>query len=136
VKGHFRLLITSVVLLEYLEPISGGERNATSRNCLVRQGTRIRIQVFGGALPEEARRWFDHEFVLECDVATPTGKTSRRDRLSVAKYAGEGRFQVNVPGLTNLRNTAACSGASSFALTLSITASAINEQGVRQGKRQ
>jgi len=43
---------------------------------------------------EEARRWFEKEFVaLECDVATPTGKILAVDRiLSVAKYAGEGRF--------------------------------------------
>ena len=49
----------------------------------------------GAALPEEARRWFDHEFtVLECDVATPTGKILAVDRiLSVAKYAGEVRFE-------------------------------------------
>ena len=53
------------------------------------------FKVSGGALPEEARRWFDHEFtVIECDVATPTGKILAVDRiLSVAKYAGEGRFQ-------------------------------------------
>ena len=43
---------------------------------------------------EEARRWFEKEFVaLECDVATPTGKILAVDRiLSVAKYAGEARF--------------------------------------------
>jgi hypothetical protein len=48
-----------------------------------------------GAAPEEARKWFDHEFtVLECDVATPTGKILAVDRiLSVAKYAGESRFR-------------------------------------------
>ena len=44
---------------------------------------------------EEARRWFEKEFVaLECDVATPTGKILAVDRiLSVAKYAGEERFR-------------------------------------------
>lgn len=49
----------------------------------------------GGTVPEEARKWFDHEFtVLECDVATPTGKILAVDRiLSVAKYAGDARFQ-------------------------------------------
>lgn len=49
----------------------------------------------GGAPADEARKWFDHEFVvLECDVATPTGKILAVDRiLSVAKYAGEGRFR-------------------------------------------
>lgn len=49
----------------------------------------------GGANPEEARKWFDHEFtVLECDVSTPTGKILAVDRiLSVAKYAGENRFR-------------------------------------------
>ena len=45
----------------------------------------------GGSPTDEARQWFDHEFtVLECDVATPTGKILAVDRiLSVAKYAGE-----------------------------------------------
>ncbi|MDP3537253.1 MAG: hypothetical protein Q8S26_00965 [Azonexus sp.] len=49
----------------------------------------------GGAAADEARKWFDHEFtVLECDVATPTGKILAVDRiLSVAKYAGEPRFR-------------------------------------------
>ncbi len=48
----------------------------------------------GGVTAEEARKWFDHEFlVLECDVATPTGKILAVDRiLSVAKYAGDSRF--------------------------------------------
>ena len=48
-----------------------------------------------GSAPDEARQWFDHEFrVLECDVATPTGKILAVDRiLSVAKYAGENRFR-------------------------------------------
>jgi len=47
------------------------------------------------AAADDARKWFDHEFtVLECDVATPTGKILAVDRiLSVAKYAGEGRFR-------------------------------------------
>jgi hypothetical protein len=49
----------------------------------------------GGAGVDEARKWFDHEFtVLECDVATPTGKILVVDRiLSVAKYAGDIRFR-------------------------------------------
>ena len=49
----------------------------------------------GGAAVDEARKWFDHEFmVLECDVATPTGKILVVDRiLSVAKYAGDTRFR-------------------------------------------
>lgn len=48
-----------------------------------------------GVSAEEARKWFDHEFVaLNCDVVTPTGKILAVDRiLSVAKYAGEARFQ-------------------------------------------
>jgi hypothetical protein len=48
----------------------------------------------GSSATEEARRWFEKEFVaLECDVATPTGKILAVDRiLSVAKYAGESRF--------------------------------------------
>lgn len=51
--------------------------------------------VSGGVAAEEARKWFDREFVaLECDVATPTGKILAVDRiLSVAKYAGEARFR-------------------------------------------
>lgn len=51
-------------------------------------------EVVGASLAEEARRWFEKEFVaLECDVATPTGKILAVDRiLSVAKYAGEARF--------------------------------------------
>jgi len=53
------------------------------------------FKVYGGTPADEARQWFDHEFtVLECDVATPTGKILAVDRiLSVAKYAGEGRFR-------------------------------------------
>lgn len=49
----------------------------------------------GGSAAEEARMWFSREFeALECDVATPTGKILAVDRiLSVAKYAGEGRFR-------------------------------------------
>lgn len=51
----------------------------------------------GAAVVEEARRWFEKEFVaLECDVATPTGKILAVDRvLSVAKYAGESRFAAH-----------------------------------------
>ncbi len=53
------------------------------------------FKLIGGTPAEEARKWFDHEFtVLECDVATPTGKILAVDRiLSVAKYAGENRFR-------------------------------------------
>lgn len=52
-------------------------------------------QDLGSSSTEEARRWFEKEFVaLECDVATPTGKILAVDRiLSVAKYAGEARFR-------------------------------------------
>ena len=52
-------------------------------------------KLVGGTPADEARQWFDHEFTaLECDVATPTGKILAVDRiLSVAKYAGEARFQ-------------------------------------------
>lgn len=48
----------------------------------------------GACAADEARKWFDREFVsLECDVATPTGKILAVDRiLSVAKYAGQSRF--------------------------------------------
>ena len=52
-------------------------------------------KVIGGTPPDEARQWLSREFeALECDVATPTGKILAVDRiLSVAKYAGEGRFR-------------------------------------------
>ncbi len=67
----------------------------------------------GGQSPEDARKWFDHEFtVLECDVATPTGKILAVDRiLSVAKYAGDSRF-VNQGTWAEqfARNTAALLG--------------------------
>lgn len=55
----------------------------------------IEFKFSGGATAEDGRKWFDHEFTaLECDVATPTGKILAVDRiLSVAKYAGAGRFQ-------------------------------------------
>lgn len=54
------------------------------------------FKLSGGGAADEARRWFDREFVaLECDVATPTGKVLAVDRiLSVAKYAGEARFRT------------------------------------------
>lgn len=57
--------------------------------------TAFEFKLAGGAAPDEARQWFDREFTaLECDVATPTGKILAVDRiLSVAKYAGEGRFR-------------------------------------------
>jgi hypothetical protein len=53
------------------------------------------FKIHGGTPADEARKWFDHEFtVLECDVATPTGKILAVDRiLSVAKYGGEKRFR-------------------------------------------
>lgn len=52
-------------------------------------------KISGGASAEDARRWFEREFeLLECDVATPTGKILAVDRiLSVAKYAGVNRFR-------------------------------------------
>ena len=52
------------------------------------------FKLAGGAPADEARQWFDREFVaLECDVATPTGKILAVDRiLSVAKYAGPAHF--------------------------------------------
>lgn len=57
--------------------------------------TEFEFKPVGGIPADEARQWFDHEFTaLECDVATPTGKILAVDRiLSVAKYAGEGRFR-------------------------------------------
>lgn len=52
------------------------------------------FKVAGAAAADEARQWFEHEFdLLECDIATPTGKILAVDRiLSVAKYAGVERF--------------------------------------------
>ena len=48
-----------------------------------------------GRSMDEARQWFDREFVaLECDVASPIGKVLSADRvLSVAKYSGARRFR-------------------------------------------
>ncbi len=48
-----------------------------------------------GTTQEGARQWFNQQFeTLGCDVVTPTGKVLIVDRiLSVAKYAGEERFQ-------------------------------------------
>jgi len=66
-----------------------------------------------GAPVEEARKWFEHEFVsLECDVATPTGKILAVDRiLCVAKYAGEARFREQQTWAEQFaRNTAAILG--------------------------
>lgn len=53
------------------------------------------FKVKGDAPADEARKWLSHEYeVLECDVATPTGKILAVDRiLSVAKYGGEARFR-------------------------------------------
>jgi hypothetical protein len=56
---------------------------------------RFASEDLAGTTADEARRWFDREFVeLECEVATPVGKILLADRiLSVAKYAGERRFR-------------------------------------------
>lgn len=67
----------------------------------------------GGGHADEARQWFDREFTaLECDVATPTGKILAVDRiLSVAKYAGESRFNEQTAwGDQFAKNTAAILG--------------------------
>ncbi|MBU3697187.1 hypothetical protein [Dechloromonas sp.] len=67
----------------------------------------------GGVAQDDARKWFSHEFeVLECDVATPTGKILAVDRiLSVAKYAGENRFREQSAWADQFaRNTAALLG--------------------------
>lgn len=47
-----------------------------------------------GQTAEEARRWFDKEFVnLECEPSNPVGKVLIIDKvLNVAKYGGEARF--------------------------------------------
>lgn len=56
---------------------------------------RIPAAAKAGQAADEARRWFEREFVdLECDLPTPIGKVLLADRvLSVAKYAGERRFR-------------------------------------------
>ncbi|NJD25305.1 MAG: hypothetical protein FIB06_07845 [Betaproteobacteria bacterium] len=71
------------------------------------------FKLAGGAPADEARQWFDREFVaLECDVATPTGKILAVDRiLSVAKYGGEARFRDQAAWAEQFaRNTAAILG--------------------------
>lgn len=47
-----------------------------------------------GRTAEEARRWFDKEFIdLECEPTNPVGKVLIIDKiLSVARYGGEERF--------------------------------------------
>ena len=70
-------------------------------------------RVIGGTPADEARQWFSREFeALECDVASPTGKILAVDRiLSVAKYAGEGRFRDQIAWAEAFaRNTAALLG--------------------------
>lgn len=59
------------------------------------RGKEFEYRFAGAAMLDDARNWFEHEFkLLECDVATPTGKILAVDRiLSVAKYAGEARFR-------------------------------------------
>ncbi len=56
---------------------------------------RFGAQDLAGTTAEQARRWFDREFVdFECDVATPVGKILLADRiLAVARYAGERHFR-------------------------------------------
>src|SRR5574343_349869 len=74
--------------------------------------TEFEFKLAGGAPADEARQWFDREFTaLECDVATPTGKILAVDRiLSVAKYAGEGRFAAGAWGELFARNAAGLLG--------------------------
>ncbi|MCA1939067.1 hypothetical protein [uncultured Azonexus sp.] len=75
--------------------------------------TEFEYKLAGGGAADEARQWFDREFVaLECDVATPTGKVLAVDRiLSVAKYAGETRFRDQPSWAEQFaRNTAAILG--------------------------
>jgi hypothetical protein len=62
---------------------------------------------------DEARAWFDREFVaLECDIASPIGKVLSADRvLSVAKYSGARRFREEHAWAEEFaRNTAALLG--------------------------
>lgn len=62
---------------------------------------------------DEARQWFDREFVaLECDIASPIGKVLSADRvLSVAKYSGVRRFREEHAWAEDFaRNTAALLG--------------------------
>ncbi len=71
----------------------------------------FKLAVAGGS--DDARKWFDHEYrVLECDVATPTGKILAVDRiLSVAKFAGEPRFREQIAWAELFaKNTAAILG--------------------------
>ena len=44
--------------------------------------------------PEEARRWFDKQFVeLQCEILSPTGKVLIIDKiLGIARKVGEQRF--------------------------------------------
>jgi len=49
---------------------------------------------FAEGSTEEARRWFDKEFLdLKCEVLSPTGKILIIDKiLSIARQGGEQRF--------------------------------------------
>jgi len=77
------------------------------------KGEEFEYRLSDAGAADEARKWFDREFVaLECDVATPTGKILAVDRiLSVAKYAGIGRFRDQLVWAEQFaRNTAAILG--------------------------
>ena len=62
-----------------------------------------------GCSKDEARRWFDREFVdLGCELPNPIGKVLLADLvLSVAGSAGARRFREQAPWATQFaRNTA------------------------------
>jgi hypothetical protein len=94
--GHCRLLMPSVVLLEYPEAVIGGLEMQHHVIVSFGRDNEFEFKMAGGASVEDARKWFDHEFnVLGCTVLTPTGKILAVDRiLSVAKYAGAARFRA------------------------------------------
>ncbi len=100
----------------------------------------FKIKITSGTSPagQEARQWFDHKFtVLECDVATPTGKILAVDRiLSVAKYAGEHRFRDQRTWAEQFaKNTAALLGRELIRVDVEhAAASGIDEQSVCTGR--
>jgi hypothetical protein len=89
-----RLLTASVVLLEYLEQIKGGERNAAPRNCLVwkRKEFEFKFPV-GNHRKTLASGSIMNLLFLSAMSQRQPGKSWPVDRiLSVAKYAGDSRF--------------------------------------------
>ena len=56
---------------------------------------KVHAEDVAGQTADDARRWFDREFVdLECELPSPIGKVLLSDLiLSVARYAGPKRFR-------------------------------------------